>query len=284
VLAAIALAAVLAANPAPAPAAAPQKSSLKLGAPGLKSVGLAAETAAFYGDHLAQQLSLAGARVITPSEIQALLGVERQKQLLGCSDEGSSCMTELAGALGVDGLLTGTVARVGRGFQVNVKVLDTLTGATLSVVSAQAESEQELIDQLNRVAKALASELFVKLDRAPVISSASRALEGGEMRRRAWIPAVGGAAALGVGLGLALDAQRKYDSLLSGTETLADPQGVRRNGQLAENVSIGLFAVGGAALVSAGLMYFLGGPTEPQLYVAPVAGGGGMLSISGELP
>ena len=38
-------------------------------------------------------------QVISASEVQTLLGFERQKQLLGCSEEGE-CLTELAGALG----------------------------------------------------------------------------------------------------------------------------------------------------------------------------------------
>src|SRR3712207_8464674 len=36
--------------------------------------------------------------VIGPSEIRAVIGLERQKQLLGCSDESSDCLAEIGGA------------------------------------------------------------------------------------------------------------------------------------------------------------------------------------------
>src|SRR5688500_16256709 len=86
---------------------------MKLALPGLQVVGIDPKLGAFYGEHFAQQLTLRGARVTSTSEISALLGLERQKQLLGCSDEASSCMAELAKALGVDGLALGDVAKVG---------------------------------------------------------------------------------------------------------------------------------------------------------------------------
>ena len=40
-------------------------------------------------------------RVMTSGEVAQVIGLERQKQLLGCSETGASCMAELAGALTV---------------------------------------------------------------------------------------------------------------------------------------------------------------------------------------
>src|SRR5690348_2331301 len=37
-------------------------------------------------------------QVVSAKDIQTLLGIERQKQMVGCTSEGS-CLTELAGAL-----------------------------------------------------------------------------------------------------------------------------------------------------------------------------------------
>jgi hypothetical protein len=39
-------------------------------------------------------------RVTTQRDVAQIIGLERQKQLLGCSDQDSSCNAELAGALG----------------------------------------------------------------------------------------------------------------------------------------------------------------------------------------
>lgn len=45
-------------------------------------------------------------------EVRAMLDIEAQKQLLGC-EEDESCVAEIAGALGVDVVIVGTLARVG---------------------------------------------------------------------------------------------------------------------------------------------------------------------------
>jgi hypothetical protein len=50
--------------------------------------------------------------VIGMAEIAAMLDLEAQKQLVGC-DEDESCLAEIAGALGVDVLVVGTLAKVG---------------------------------------------------------------------------------------------------------------------------------------------------------------------------
>lgn len=61
---------------------------------------------------------------LSSAEIATLLGVERQKQLLGCSD--TSCVAELAGALGAPYLMSGSLARLGDVYQLNVQVIDTV--------------------------------------------------------------------------------------------------------------------------------------------------------------
>lgn len=103
---------VLSAEPAPL-------APLKLVAPGLQVVGLDPKIGDFLTEHVAQQMKLAGVDIITQREMASLLGLERQKQLLGCSDASSSCMAELASALGADGVLLGDLARFGGRIQIN---------------------------------------------------------------------------------------------------------------------------------------------------------------------
>ena len=69
-------------------------------------------------------------QVISASEVQTLLGFERQKQLLGCSEEGE-CLTELAGALGARFVLSGSIARLGSTYQLNLQTLDSSRAAPL---------------------------------------------------------------------------------------------------------------------------------------------------------
>jgi hypothetical protein len=63
-------------------------------------------------------------RVISAQDVQALLGLERQKALLGCSDDATSCMSELANALGADVLVTGSLAKLGDVFQFTIQGLE----------------------------------------------------------------------------------------------------------------------------------------------------------------
>jgi len=74
-----------------------------------------------------------GITVLGDADMSALLGFERKKQLLGCTDE--SCLTEIAGALGVDRLVSGSVGRVGNSLVVYLALLDPAT--TRPVASVQ---------------------------------------------------------------------------------------------------------------------------------------------------
>ena len=58
-------------------------------------------------------------------ELQTALGVERQRQLLGCSETASSCMTELADAIGARFVLSGSLTRLGDAYQLSLQTLDT---------------------------------------------------------------------------------------------------------------------------------------------------------------
>lgn len=63
--------------------------------------------------------------VISSRDIQTLLGLERQKALLGCADDAQSCMAELSGALGARFVMTGSLARLGDAWQLTLSTLDT---------------------------------------------------------------------------------------------------------------------------------------------------------------
>jgi len=61
--------------------------------------------------------------VLSAKDVNVLIGVERQKQLMGCA-EGSSCLAELAGAIGAKFVLSGSVAKLGDVFQLTLQMLD----------------------------------------------------------------------------------------------------------------------------------------------------------------
>ena len=69
--------------------------------------------------------------VTTQKDISTLLGLERQKQLLGCGEESSSCLSELAGAIGARFVVSGSVTRLGDTYQLNLQTLDTVRAQTI---------------------------------------------------------------------------------------------------------------------------------------------------------
>lgn len=97
--------------------------------------------------------------VIASSDIRTLLGMERQKQLMGCS-EGSSCTAELAGALGARFVLSGTLTRLGEALQLTLQTLDTQKAQPIGRSIRIATDVRELVDQLPfAVAEATATPL-----------------------------------------------------------------------------------------------------------------------------
>lgn len=136
----------------------------KLGAVRFSVIDLSEERAEFYTEHFADRLSEQGVRVVTPREVATLLGMERQRALMGC-DESTSCLVELANALGVDGVVLGTVAKVSNEYQVNLKIIASSNGRRLSTRSLKVSSEGEVIDGLTTSAHAMALELSAALGR-----------------------------------------------------------------------------------------------------------------------
>ncbi len=64
----------------------------------------------------------ANVSVVSASEIAAMIGLERQKELLGCND--ASCLAEIGGALGADLLLTSEVSKIGGQWLVSVSLVE----------------------------------------------------------------------------------------------------------------------------------------------------------------
>lgn len=74
-----------------------------------------------------------GYGVIAPDDIRAMLEQEAQKQLLGCSDDG--CLAEIAGALGVDALVSGRVSKLEAGFAISLSLVDPRASRALGHVN-----------------------------------------------------------------------------------------------------------------------------------------------------
>src|SRR5437867_3391141 len=64
-----------------------------------------------------------GTQVVTQADVQALLSLEKQRQLLGCAED-MSCMAEIGGALGVENLLLASVGKLGTSWLFHLKLID----------------------------------------------------------------------------------------------------------------------------------------------------------------
>jgi len=164
--------------PSPAQVAPPKKNNyLRLAAPVFSGVNVDPKVASFFSEHFAGALVRRGLLVLTPSEINAMIGLERSKQLSGCTEEASSCVAELSNALGVDGLVVGTVAKFGTTLQANIKVFAANNGASVKATSVKATGEEAFLDALAKEAAVVAPDILLRMGReaAPTLEVEKKA-------------------------------------------------------------------------------------------------------------
>jgi hypothetical protein len=133
----------------------------KLAAPGFDLIDVDRRRGEFAAQFFVQQLAREGQfAIIAPDQVAATLGLARQRQLLGCGDEDNSCIAEIAGALNVDALVLGSIAKVPDGYAVTVKVSSARNGTTLAGAGSRIDGdERELLDWLSTAAGSIARSL-----------------------------------------------------------------------------------------------------------------------------
>jgi len=105
-------------------AAAPTTEKPKIAVMEIQGGGVEAHVAAGLTEAITQEIAGRGFfNVISSREIQTLIGFERQKQMVGCSSE-TTCLAELADAMGARFVLSGTVSKMGDAYQLSVQTLD----------------------------------------------------------------------------------------------------------------------------------------------------------------
>jgi len=121
--------------------------------------GVPQGTAQLLGDALAGELRRRpGISVLTQADVSALLGVEKTRQMLGCTDSG--CIAEIGGALGADRVVHGSLGRIGESLVVNVSALDPKRSVAVASVSERLRSggEEAFLDVLPSIADGLLAE------------------------------------------------------------------------------------------------------------------------------
>jgi hypothetical protein len=265
-------------------AATPARSAIKLASPGLVTVRVDPALTTFFSDHLAEQIAALGLSTITQTEIGTLLGLERQRQLLACTE--SSCAAEVANALGVDAIVLGSIGQFEKTFQINIKVIAARDGRTLSVFTDSVDGEKRVLAALTRGAQKLAADVRRELGSVTDTTATQLTSEPSGARRWWWVPAAGGAVVAAVGGYFLLRANSDSNSLTggSGIPTATYAQALQLHDDGAQSQTIGLIAVGvGAAAVAAsGVLWgFSETGARPTLSRLP---GGGSLGIAGVFP
>lgn len=86
-------------------------------------------------------------RVTSAKDLATILGLERQKQLMGCSDD-SNCMAELANALGADLVLAASVGRLADTYLVTVRLIDGKRSRVVARGTVQSKDPNQLLNAM----------------------------------------------------------------------------------------------------------------------------------------
>jgi hypothetical protein len=153
---------LLAATAAPA-AAAPARPSVAV--IDLVANGASRELASAAAGVVATELDRLGAfKVVTSDAIRDMLAFEKQRQMLGCTEQG--CLAEIGGALGVDYLVSGKVSRLpaAGGAPETVTLELTLSSVRTALREGSAietgRSEGELLQRVGRAVGRLMRKLL----------------------------------------------------------------------------------------------------------------------------
>jgi hypothetical protein len=199
---------------------------------------------------------------ISGTEINTMLGFEREKQLISCADD--NCLTEIGAALGVGLLLSSEVSQVGAKWIFSAVLIDTAKSKVRGRVSREATDATDLVDIARRSTLSL---LGTSLGESRVVSVALAAEASvGKTRRIAGfsVIAVGGAALIGSGIA-ALLAQGRYNDLKDagsrGDAAAYDAaKGATRSLALATDILLGV----GVAAAATGVVLVLTAPRAPE--------------------
>jgi hypothetical protein len=267
------------------------QTNVRLASPGLRGVNMTADELGFLGDHLAQQFSLQGIPVITQSEVGALLGLERQKELAGCTDAKNECLIELANAMGADGIVTGSIGKFSDKIQINVKVVRLRDTKTVALFSSRVGVDGDVLNELTRgaaqMAPAIAAAFNLDTGSTPVVTTTTSAPASAGPPK--WLPMTAlavGAVAVAAGIGLFIAAGVTDGAVRNAGQGNTDDLTVEQartmsKTETTEQVLGAVALTVGAAAAATGIVMSINAKQATRLTVAPTLGG---LVLSGSFP
>lgn len=248
---------------------------LKVAAPDWATVKVEAELARFFADELARALRAQGVAITTSADIASVLGLERQRQLLGCTD--SSCLAEIGSALGCDAVLNVSVAKLDDTYRANVRVVSGRDGAVLAEDVVEAETEKRFVGGLTPLAERLAQKLGV----SPSGGAPKASFKGW------WVPL--GVGVLGVVGGaifipLTFGTTGELDQELRANGVTTTAEGLAARGKTFQTIGWVSTAVGLGALAAAAIWAAVGGGSTAPVVGVAASPNGAAVVLRGAFP
>jgi hypothetical protein len=286
------------------------------------TAGVPPHVVEFAQEHVAEQARTRGLTVIRMKDVLRKQPAAKRRALLRCKRTELRCLTALGEAARSEVVLVAELLQRLEGYRVGTKVYKTQDGALVAERLISAVREDGMLDALTQSLEAVVPEMLRELRpgsvppvtdtpppeelKPPVVEATPEVKPDTKppevrpdvtpglvaeaptpaTRRYAWVPAAGGAVALGAGTYFLLQAKDRYEKLDSGGSpgSVLDGARLEREGRRSQNLSRVAFGVGAAGVVTGVVLFLLPGeeaPVRPSVAVGP---GGGMVGVVGTLP
>lgn len=216
---------------------------------------------------------------IGKSDIAAMLGFEKQKQMMGCGDD-FSCIAEVGGALGVEYMITGSVGAIGELHRVDVKLVEVRKAR---VAARAGETVSGGVEELVAAVQRSVRQVLLPLDPDLAPPEVETRRLTGRKRRALWVGGAG-LACLAGGATLGLLARSSYQEM-EDASAAQDLDAYDAAESDLRTRSIAADSLLGVGVVAAGVgtwLWFTDGRPAP-VAVAPVDGGA-LVFVNGRLP
>lgn len=222
-------------------------------------------------------------RVMAGTDLQAVIGFEKQKVLLGCSD--GACLAEIGGSLGVDYLLASEVSEVGGIWLLTLTLIDVIKSAPVKRVSKKVRRVADMVDNAQAATAEALAQFPARATEKPGAAAGAVSSGATSSTRTAGIVLDVAGAALLVG-GAVSGTLALLDYNQAKTASAADLPGLKSKGKAEAWTADILYGVGAAALVTGLILTFTGSSAPDVSVQAPAVSavplpGGGAITVSG---
>jgi TolB-like protein len=234
---------------------------------------------------LTEAASFRELEVIGRSDIIAMIGFQKQKEMLGCSED-SACVAEIGGALGVDFILLGSLGKMGDLLRLDLKLVEARKARVLARYGdSVAGREDAMLASVQRgvrmlltpVARPGAPVALAPAEAAPAEGARQEKKAMSRRRIAAWAFGGAGLACVAGGATFGLLAQQAYDDQKAAT----DPVKYDEYKALADDRALYadvLYGLGAAGIVTGAWLYFTGND-PPAVSAGVVPFGDGALAV-----